>query len=379
MNLKHNSYFFLLATVTILTSCGRSVNSLFKGEVVKNTNVGKSFYKNSSDPYTFKYDSLKGSELQITYLGCGGFNIKRGGKSILIDPYFSNQPLLFKLFFSKLGFRTIQSDTATINKELSKFHQNHKASSIWVSHSHYDHLLDVPYVYEQYTNQGDSTIFCSQSGVNLLSSVNTINANNTIALNKNLTTYEKMGKQYYTADGTIRVTPIASAHAPHLFWNIKFYEGKGKVHDKYKTSLSKSRSDWWKEGIPLSFLFDFLDDEGNIEFRIFLQTSAAPATKGFIPKSLLNQHRVNLAIFGAASFGYVEGYPEPLLKYLNPERLIICHWEDFFVKYNRKKKKTVRFTNIKKYIYNVNEVYPWKVDGVEKFILPNPGTIIKIE
>ena len=84
-------------------------------------------------------------------------------------------------------------------------------------------------------------------------------------------------------------------------------------------------------------------------------------------------------MFGAASFSYVNDYPEPLLEYLKPERLIICHWEDFFVKYNRKKKKKVRFTNIKKYLYNVNKVYPWKIDGVEKFILPKPGTIIKVE
>ena len=375
---KHIAFCFILFISIILFSCGRSVNTMFKDGYVKNTNIADTVYK-KSEPYVFKYDSLKGNELQITYLGCGGFNIERGGKSILIDPYFSNQPLFPNLFFSKLGFRTIQSNTTTINNELNQFYQQHKASSIWVSHSHYDHLLDVPYIYEQYTSQGDSVIFCSQSGANLLSSVNSINTNNTVALDENLTTYEKLGKQYYTADRTIRVTPIASAHAPHLFWNIKFYEGQGKSHEKYKTSTSKSRSDWWKEGIPLSFLFDFLDNNGIIEFRIFLQTSAANATKGFFPKSLLKQHAVNLAMFGAASFSYVNDYPEPLLEYLKPERLIICHWEDFFVKYNRKKKKKVRFTNIKKYIYNVNEVYPWKVNGVEKFILPKPGTIIKVE
>lgn len=378
MKQKHISFYFLLLISILLVSCGRSVNTLFKDGYVKRTNIAETVYK-KSESYVFKYDSLRGEELQITYLGCGGFNVERGGKSILIDPYFSNQPLLLRLFFSKLGFRTIKSDTATINNELNQFYQQHKASSIWVSHSHYDHLLDVAYVYEQYTNQGDSTIFCSKSGTNLLSSVNSINVNNTVALNENLTTSEKMGKQYYTADRTIRVTPIESAHAPHLFWNIKFYEGQGKLHEKYKTSTSKSRSDWWKEGVPFSFLFDFLDDNGNIEFRIFVQTSAAPASKGFIPKSLLEQHPVNLAMFGAASFSYVNDYPEPLLEYLKPERLIICHWEDFFVKYNREKKKKVRFTNIKEYVRRVNLVYPWKVNGVEKFILPNPGTIIKVE
>jgi len=379
MNSKLILYCFFTLIVLALIGCGRSVNSLFKGNVVKHTNIGKTVYKNDTLAYTFKYDSLKGNELQITYLGCGGFNIERDNKSILIDPYFSNQPVLFKLLFSKIGFRTIKSDTKTIDNELSKFYQDHKASSIWVSHSHYDHILDVPYVFEQYTARGDSSIFCSLSGVNLLSSVNTISTNNLVSLDSNITTYEKLGKQYYTADKTIRVTPILSAHAPHLFWNIKFFKGEGKTHHKYTSSLSKSRSDWWKEGMPFSYLFDYLDESGNIEFRIFIQTSATTPFKGFMPKALLEQHPVNLAMLGAASFDYVDNYPDTLLNYINPERLIICHWEDFFVNYNRKNKKKVRFTNIKKYLYRVNEIYPWKVDGIEKFILPKPGTMIKVE
>jgi hypothetical protein len=378
MNLKHIFFCLLLLIPIILASCGRPVNSLFKDDLVKHTNVGKSFYKNNDAPYVFKYDSLKGEELQITYLGCGGFNIERGDKSILIDPYFSNQPLLFRLLFSKVGFKTIKSDTTTINNKLTPLYQKHKASSIWVSHSHYDHLLDVPYVYEKFA-KNDSKIYCSQSGSNIIKGVESINFKNIISLDQNVTTIDKIGTQYYTADSTIRVTPILSEHAPHLFWNIKFYEGQSKGHRKYNKSTSNSRSDWWKEGIPFSFLFDFLSKDGDIEFRIFIQTSAAAPFKGFVPEKLRAQHPINLAMFGAASFDYVNNYPEQLIEYMKPERLIICHWEDFFVKYNREKKKKVRFTNIKEYVRRVNLVYPWKVNGVEKFILPNPGTIIKVE
>ncbi len=377
MNLKGNCFWFLVATFLLITSCGRPVNSLFKDGVVKHTDVDSSVYKNSNVPHSFKYDSLKGEDFRIKYLGCGGFNIERGHRSILIDPYFSNQPILLRLSLSFLGFRTVKSDTKTIDNELEGLKKS-ELSSIWVSHSHYDHLLDVPYVYEQYGNDS-SKIFCSQSGSNIIRGVKKIKSKNIVTLDKYATSHKELRKQYYTADSTVRVTPITSEHAPHLFWNIKFYKGEAEGTKNYNESTNHSRAEWWKEGMPFSFFFDYLETNGYIEFRIFIQPSAAAPFKGFIPEEVRDQHPINLAMLGAASFDYVDNYPEHLIEYLNPERLIICHWEDFFVKYNRKNKRKVRGTNVKEFIRRVNLIYPWKVNEVEKFILPKPGTIIKVE
>jgi L-ascorbate metabolism protein UlaG (beta-lactamase superfamily) len=72
-------------------------------------------------------------ELDVRWLGTAGFEIRSQRAAILIDPYYSRLPIL-KL----LG--KLKPDMAAIEREIRP------AQAVFVSHGHFDHLLDAPEV-----------------------------------------------------------------------------------------------------------------------------------------------------------------------------------------------------------------------------------------
>jgi len=71
-------------------------------------------------------------ELSIRWLGTGGFEIKTSSETILVDPYLS------RFSIKQIIFQRLVSDTARINQMI--FICDH----ILVTHSHFDHISDVP-------------------------------------------------------------------------------------------------------------------------------------------------------------------------------------------------------------------------------------------
>ncbi len=334
--------------------------------------VDKSVYKTTS--HTFTYDTVSGSDFEITYLGCGGFNIRRDSSSILIDPFFSN-PGFLKVGVSSRWNRTLKTNTRAVENGLRHVHRIDSANdinSIWVSHSHYDHLMDIPYVYNHYPSPG-AKVYCSKSGQRLIAPV--VDDANVQEIETHVSRHDTLGTPYYLENNRIRVTPIMAEHAPH-YLKFRMYNGESNVQPKYDSDTARSYANMWKLGMTFSFVFDYLDEDGHVEFRIFLQSSASTPKQGWIPQKLRKERDVDLAILGAASYAYVDDYPQPLIDAISPTYLIVCHWEDFFKPYSKQRKKTVRATRVSKFIGEVHEVYPWKVDGIEKFILPKPGAKI---
>jgi L-ascorbate metabolism protein UlaG (beta-lactamase superfamily) len=360
----------------LFSGCAGNLDQVFKEGAVRNTNpkVTRAVYK--EEQHTFKYDSLGGSALKITYLGSGGFIFERDSFSLMVDPYFSHQNI-FKLAFSKLLFlKTLKTDWQTADKALANF--KGKTNSIWVSHAHYDHLMDVPYVYSKYANK-QAKIYTSQSGANNLKHVTEVN--NVVVLDSNNISFgAHVGQPFYLENKRIKISPILAEHAPHL-GSCKFYKGTAKPNKKYNSPLKRTRAEFWKEGLTFSYVFDFLDENEAVEFRIFLQSSATNAPIGFMPNGLKEDHPVNLAIIASANFDNANNFPCRLIhENLNPQRLMICHWEDFFRPYSKEIKKSVRATNLKKYLQVLNHTYPWlDSNGVEQFILPKPGAVLHIE
>jgi L-ascorbate metabolism protein UlaG (beta-lactamase superfamily) len=87
--------------------------------------------------------------IQLSYLGTAGWQITDGRTTILIDPYFTRLPRSKFGSWSEtrdgiplalLGDALVTSDTAAVDARVSS------AAFILVGHSHYDHLLDVPYI-----------------------------------------------------------------------------------------------------------------------------------------------------------------------------------------------------------------------------------------
>lgn len=142
--------------MSILFRCSKSVNKLFQEGYVKNTTgprVSESFYK--KEPYTVAFPSNKNKTINLRYLGCGGYYMANDKSAILIDPFFSNKA------FWTLPISRIRTKTTIVNNALKDLEQDIKAkvNAIFVTHSHYDHMLDVPYVYEKYTDTTKTKIF----------------------------------------------------------------------------------------------------------------------------------------------------------------------------------------------------------------------------
>lgn len=362
-------YLFL---ITAFISCSKSIDRLFcKGHVKQTRSPAVDAAVHKTNDYVIGGPSKK--QIRLRYLGCGGYYIAASNNGLLIDPYFSNRKFMW-VFFPKMRTKTAN---VTYGLEGLKDSISKNVNGIFVTHSHYDHLLDVPYVYDNFTNKERTTIYTSSSGANMMANVvsksHVVNMQSKLVCNS-----RQQGQQYPLGkDSSIWVTPILSDHAPH-YKKISFFKGESKPVADYDKDTDPTWACDWKLGSTYAFLIDFMGHDKKIEYRIFIMSSAAPPKYGWLPKELLDQHPVNLAILGAASFEYVSDYPEGIVDHLKPEKIIICHWEDFFNSYLRKKKRTVRFTNIKKFICRLNNVYPYMLNSVEQFSMPDPKTNIII-
>jgi len=81
--------------------------------------------------------------LRIRWLGTFGYEISDAQTTILIDPFIS-RPKLTELL------KPIVIDTSAVQRYLLSTIDLDKLAVILVTHSHYDHLQDVPYILAQY-------------------------------------------------------------------------------------------------------------------------------------------------------------------------------------------------------------------------------------
>jgi L-ascorbate metabolism protein UlaG (beta-lactamase superfamily) len=87
--------------------------------------------------------------VRLTYLGTAGWEISDGRTVVLVDPYLTRLPRSAfgswvetrdGIPLAMLGDRPVAPDTAAIDARVQR------ADYVLVGHSHYDHLLDVPYI-----------------------------------------------------------------------------------------------------------------------------------------------------------------------------------------------------------------------------------------
>ncbi len=92
--------------------------------------------------------------LSIRWLGTAGYELHCDGFTLLIDPYLTRAGL------GRVVAGKLHPDTATIDREIRG------ADAILVGHSHFDHVLDVPYI----ATRTGATVYGSRSTANLMAS-----------------------------------------------------------------------------------------------------------------------------------------------------------------------------------------------------------------
>jgi len=255
-----------------------------------------------------------GPQLRMTYLGSGGWIMEHDGVQILAAPLFSNPDLL------RTGLDGISSDTLEVDRFMGRFDVT-GARAILVGHAHYDHLMDVPRVAAVHARA--ARILGSRTVENTLGTWS--------GLRDRVDTLEAWAGDQETVGQWIhfgpraRVMPLRSLHGPH-------FDG----HTLYQGTVDRPRATpprWateWLDGQTFAFLVDFLDDRGDVTFRVYYQDAVAPAPLGFAPAALIAERPVDVAVLVPATFEEVAWHPEAIVANLRPRRILLGHWEDFF-------------------------------------------------
>lgn len=318
--------------------------------------------------------SSKIKGITIQYLGAGGILISQGVTTIAIDPFFSNTAMTYKNWFKPRSTNLfVKPDTHTIEKAAAIVNLVN-VSAVFITHAHYDHILDVPHLYKSVFSK-KPIIYGNKTANNLLS--NLIPKNNLVNVQDSASQFSKPDMHWIKAGPNFRVLPILSDHAPHLKF-IKLFDGESISTPTPEEYYSGSKLAIWKEGRTLAYLVEITDNQDT--FRIHIQTSACTPNDGLPPQEYMQQiGKVDVSMFCMASFDNVDNYPDKLINYLKPQKIIIVHWENFFKKYkfDKKKHKIVSFTNALCFLRKMDNIlYPATVK--EKCILPVPNSYIRI-
>jgi L-ascorbate metabolism protein UlaG (beta-lactamase superfamily) len=276
-------------------------------------------------------------QVEITYLGVGGFLVRYRGAALLTAPMFSNPPLarvappsLLRAFARRGG--PIAPDTGLVDRLLPR--EADAASMLLVGHGHYDHLLDVPWVATRRATR--ASVYGSPTTRHILMGDSLLRREpaRLVALTgADVGDARRAGRWAYSPDSAFRVMALAADHAPTLglFGRGPLFAA-GTV-DRDLDALPRF-ADGWKAGEPLAFLIDVLrrgDPTGaRPRLRIYYQDAPSTPPLGFPPLATIAERPVDVALLCAATARNVPDTPERLVEALKPGYVVVGHWESFF-------------------------------------------------
>lgn len=250
---------------------------------------------------------------EIRYYGTGCLTIQRGQTAILTDPYVSNIPA----FKASLGKVSTDKDYVDLYINPGALR---KVKMVVAGHSHYNHLLDLPYLAKYIPSS--TPILLNKSGHQTLSYYQL--KHQLILVNDVAGNNQQLGYWYYSADSTVRAMAFKSEHQPAT----DGFLSKLSQQREYSTEvmLEPVLSSEWEAGNVYSYMIDFIEKD-TIGYRMVFMSSGAVAPNGMFPKKLLEEYPVNdLFISGSALLEF-EAYPTPIIDLCNPERVFLIHWE----------------------------------------------------
>lgn len=305
-----------------------------------------------------------GGPVEVTYLGVGGVLLRRGNDVVMTAPFYSN-PSMVEVGLADAKLDKLRSREDLVERLLP---QVEDVKAILVGHSHYDHLMDIPYIARVRAPQ--ALIYGNKTMTHILAAPEAgLERGRLVALDDKAGTHERLGDWVHIPGARIRVMALKSEHAPHSY-GVKLYGGE------VTRDLARLPDDaWgWKEGRTLAFLIDFLGEDGvTPEFRIHYQDAASNPPLGLPPQAELKVP-TDLAVLCVASFHEVERYPEGVLDVVKPRHALLGHWENFF-RPQTEPLEPVPMTDVLAFVKRLSRTLP----PDSGWTLPAPGTTLRMD
>jgi hypothetical protein len=274
------------------------------------------------------------TQVRVQYLGVGGYLVQRGDDVVLFGPVYSNPTLL-----EAMGDHQIRTNRALVDRLLPR--EASRAKAIVIGHSHYDHLMDTPYIANAYAT--NATVYGSKTTSSLIAAAvapaRLVDVGPAAVAGKGIDIGAGTGTG---ANPRMRLWPIRSEHSdqfrvkvPLTGVNVPFHVWRGEVSEPL--SALPTNSSGWAEGEVFAYLLDFLDDQGRVEFRIYYQDVGTDAPVGFPwgGKEPPDGKRVDVSLIClGGDFEHLHDHPEGIIKATRPRFLLLGHWENFFVPQN---------------------------------------------
>jgi hypothetical protein len=309
-------------------------------------------------------ESPNESSLYVQWLGVSSWIISYRNDVIVVDPFFSRPSFLSVAFSSALPylFDDFGYNVDRISDVLPELPTNTKF--VLIGHAHYDHLMDVPYYMKRESGQ-NVTYVGSRTAKNILLGFKPAGLDFWIA--------EDGGK---IEKSKIRVTAFASDHAPHFF-GYEFMNGNVK---NPRSSFPKNVGDYL-DGQTLIYFIDFLDENSQVLWRVFVN-GAASSPDGIkalrANKHFLQEHKTNVAILCVPGWDKVDDYPNSILSLINPDNVVLSHYDDFFLPYKHGEDPTsqsgMKFVPFANYDDFVTELKNLKVKYNYRYDIYQPKT-----
>ena len=237
--------------------------------------------------------------VSVTYLGTSTLLISDGRTRLLTDGYFTRVSRLATLT------RPLAPDPERIRAVLSR-HRIDSLDAVLVLHTHFDHVLDSPWVAER-------------TGADLVGSESSANVGRGAGLAESRLRVVTPGEPLHYGDFEVIFLP--SEHVPQSPW-LDRLTGMNETIDQ--PLAAPAPVDAWKEGESWVVLIR------HPSVSLVIQGSA-----GFVEEQLQG-YQADVAFLSSVGLsrqrsGYVADYVRHTVTATGASRVVPIHWDDFFV------------------------------------------------
>ncbi|WP_067682253.1 MBL fold metallo-hydrolase [Nocardia miyunensis] len=250
------------------------------------------------EPYTVyqRQAAARPGGLTAHFLGTSSLLLSDGATTLLCDGFVTRPGLM------RVGLGRIAPDAGLVRAAIERLGVR-SLDAVFCAHSHYDHALDAP-------------VWCLQTGAVLVGSESTANIGRGLGLAE--TSLRVVGDGDTLDYGRFTLTFLDSVHSPG---------------DRYPGVVTRplvppARTGAWKTGAAYSVLIE------HPVGRILLHASANHRP------GMLDGRRAEVVYLGIGGLGkqsreFVRRYWDEVVGAVGARRVVLVHWDDFFVGLDR--------------------------------------------